>query len=112
MPSCPAPWIDIPGEVLDILELWRPTPLVRATRLEAALGTPARIYFKDESVSPAGPQKPNIAVPQAFYNKKEGIKRLTTETGAGQCGSAPSSPSRAPPSPPAASSTTSATPPA
>jgi tryptophan synthase beta chain len=82
------PWIDIPGEVLDILKLWRPTPLVRADRLERALGTPARIYYKDESVSPAGSHKPNTAVPQAFYNKAEGVKRLTTETGAGQWGSA------------------------
>ncbi len=81
-------WIDIPGEVLDILRLWRPTPLVRATRLEDYLGTPARIYFKDESVSPAGSHKPNTAVPQAFYNKAEGINRLTTETGAGQWGTA------------------------
>ncbi|MGD0833413.1 MAG: TrpB-like pyridoxal phosphate-dependent enzyme [Candidatus Dormibacteria bacterium] len=80
--------IEIPGEVLDILRLWRPTPLVRATRLEKALGTPARIYYKDESVSPAGSHKPNTAVPQAFYNKAEGVKRLTTETGAGQWGSA------------------------
>ncbi len=82
------PWIDIPGEVLDILRLWRPTPLVRATRLEQHLGTPARIYFKDESVSPAGSHKPNTAVPQAFFNKAEGIARLTTETGAGQWGTA------------------------
>ncbi len=82
------PWIDIPGEVLDILRMWRPSPLVRAERLEKALGTPARIYYKDESVSPAGSHKPNTAIPQAFYNKKEGIKRLTTETGAGQWGSA------------------------
>lgn len=82
------PWIDIPGEVLDILRLWRPTPLVRATRLEQALGTPARIYYKDESVSPAGSHKPNTAVAQAFYNKAEGVKRLSTETGAGQWGSA------------------------
>jgi len=82
------PWIDIPGEVLDILRLWRPTPLVRATRLEEQLGTPARIYFKDESGSPAGSHKPNSAVPQAFYNKTEGLTRLTTETGAGQWGSA------------------------
>jgi len=81
-----APWIDVPGEVLDILKLWRPTPLVRAERLEAELGTPARIYFKDESVSPAGSHKPNTAVAQAFYNKAEGITRLTTETGAGQWG--------------------------
>ena len=82
------PWIDVPGEVLDVLRLWRPTPLVRATRLEQALGTPARIYFKDESVSPAGSHKPNTAVPQAFYNKAEGTNRLATETGAGQWGSA------------------------
>jgi tryptophan synthase beta chain len=82
------PWIDVPGEVLDILRLWRPTPLVRAERLEQALGTPARIYYKDESVSPAGSHKPNTAVPQAFYNRQEGIGRLTTETGAGQWGSA------------------------
>ncbi|WP_344028417.1 TrpB-like pyridoxal phosphate-dependent enzyme [Pseudonocardia kongjuensis] len=80
------PWIDVPGEVLDILRLWRPTPLQRAVRLEQALGTPARIYFKDESVSPAGSHKPNAAVPQAFYNAREGIRRLTTETGAGQWG--------------------------
>ena len=82
------PWIDVPGEVLDVLRLWRPTPLVRATRLEKALGTPARIYYKDESVSPAGSHKPNTAVPQAFYNKAEGTTRLATETGAGQWGSA------------------------
>jgi tryptophan synthase beta chain len=82
------PWVDIPGEVLDILRLWRPTPLVRAERLERALGTPARIYFKDESVSPAGSHKPNTAVPQAFYNKADGTARLTTETGAGQWGTA------------------------
>ncbi len=81
------PWIDVPGEVLDILRLWRPTPLVRATRLEAELGTPARIYYKDESVSPAGSHKPNTAVPQAYYNKAEGITRIATETGAGQWGS-------------------------
>lgn len=83
-----APWIDIPGPVLDILRLWRPTPLVRATRLEAALGTPARIYYKDESLSPAGSHKPNTAVAQAYYNKQSGTPRLTTETGAGQWGSA------------------------
>ena len=71
------PWIDVPGEVLDILRLWRPTPLVRAERLERALGTPARIYFKDESVSPAGSHKTNTAVPQAFYNQAEGTARLT-----------------------------------
>ena len=80
------PWIDVPGEVLDILKLWRPTPLVRAERLEQELGTPARIYFKDESISPAGSHKPNTAVAQAYYNKAEGITRLTTETGAGQWG--------------------------
>jgi len=82
------PWIDVPGEVLDVLRLWRPTPLIRARRLEEALGTPARIYYKDESVSPAGSHKPNTAVPQAFYNKQDGVPRLTTETGAGQWGSA------------------------
>jgi tryptophan synthase beta chain len=82
------PWVDIPGEVLDVLRGWRPTPLVRALELERALDTPARIYFKDESVSPAGSHKPNTAVPQAFYNKAEGTPRLTTETGAGQWGSA------------------------
>ena len=82
------PWVDIPGEVLDVLGLWRPTPLRRANRLEAALGTPAHIWYKDESVSPAGSHKPNTAVPQAFYNKAEGITRLATETGAGQWGSA------------------------
>jgi tryptophan synthase beta chain len=81
-------WIDVPGEVLDVLRTWRPTPLVRAERLEAALGTPARIYYKDESISPAGSHKPNTAVAQAFYNHAEGAKRLTTETGAGQWGSA------------------------
>src|SRR6476469_5958098 len=81
-------WVDIPGEVLDILRLWRPTPLVRAERLERALGTPARIYFKDESVSPAGSHKTNTSVPQAFYNRAEGTPRLTTETGAGQWGTA------------------------
>ena len=82
------PWIDIPGPVADILRLWRPTPLVRARRMEEALGTPARIYYKDESVSPPGSHKPNTAVPQAFYNKEEGVVRLATETGAGQWGSA------------------------
>jgi tryptophan synthase beta chain len=90
----PEPWIDIPGEVLDILRLWRPTPLVRAERLEHALGTPARIYYKDESVSPAGSHKTNTAVPQAFYNQAEGIKRIATETGAGQWGTALSFASR------------------
>lgn len=81
-------WIDMPGPVLDILRLWRPTPLVRARRLERCLDTPARIYFKDESVSPAGSHKSNTAVAQAYYNKAEGIRRITTETGAGQWGSA------------------------
>jgi tryptophan synthase beta chain len=82
------PWIDVPGAVLDILRLWRPTPLIRARRLEAVLETPARIYYKDESVSPAGAHKVNTALPQAYYNKQEGVARLTTETGAGQWGSA------------------------
>ena len=80
--------IDIPGEVLDIYKLWRPTPLVRARRLEKALDTPARIYFKHEGTSPVGSHKPNTAVAQAYYNKVEGTKRLSTETGAGQWGSA------------------------
>jgi tryptophan synthase beta chain len=80
--------IAIPDEVLEILSMWRPTPLVRARRLERALRTPARIYFKHEGVSPTGSHKPNTAVPQAYYNLKHGIKRLTTETGAGQWGSA------------------------
>ncbi len=80
--------IDIPEEVMDILKIWRPSPLVRATNLEKALGTKAKIYFKNEGVSPVGSHKPNSAVPQAYYNMKEGVKRLATETGAGQWGSA------------------------
>ena len=81
-------YIDIPGEVIDVYKMWRPTPLYRARRLEKALDTPARIYFKYEGTSPAGSHKPNTAVPQAFYNAQAGIKKLTTETGAGQWGSA------------------------
>jgi tryptophan synthase beta chain len=81
-------WIDIPEEILGLLAKWRPTPLHRAYALEKALGTPAKIYFKNESVSPAGSHKPNTAIPQAWYNKQFGIKKLTTETGAGQWGSA------------------------
>jgi tryptophan synthase beta chain len=81
-------YVEIPGEVLDVYALWRPSPLYRAHRLEKALGTPARIYYKYEGVSPAGSHKPNTAVPQAFYNSKAGIKKLTTETGAGQWGTA------------------------
>ncbi len=81
-------WIDIPEELLNILSIWRPTPLRRATRLEQYLKTPARIYYKDESVSPAGSHKPNSAVAQAWYNKKAGTKKITTETGAGQWGCA------------------------
>jgi len=81
-------WIEIPDEILDILKLWRPTPLKRARRLEKALNTPARIYFKDESVSPPGSHKPNTAVAQAYFNMKEGINTIATETGAGQWGSA------------------------
>jgi tryptophan synthase beta chain len=83
-----ARYVDIPGEVLDVYRLWRPSPLFRAHRLERALGTPARIYNQYEGVSPAGSHKPNTAVPQAFYNKQAGIRRLTTETGAGQWGTA------------------------
>lgn len=81
-------WIDIPEEVLNVYAIWRPSPLIRAYALEKALGTPARIYFKYEGASPPGSHKPNTAVPQAYYNKVFGIKRLTTETGAGQWGSA------------------------
>ncbi|MDP3981339.1 MAG: TrpB-like pyridoxal phosphate-dependent enzyme, partial [Chlamydiota bacterium] len=81
-------WIDIPEEILDILCSWRPTPLRRAINLERYLKTPAKIFYKDESVSPAGSHKPNTAVAQAWYNKQFGIKHLTTETGAGQWGSA------------------------
>ncbi|MFA6217785.1 MAG: TrpB-like pyridoxal phosphate-dependent enzyme [Candidatus Omnitrophota bacterium] len=81
-------WIDIPEEILEILYRWRPSPLRRAVYLEKFLDTPARIYYKDESMSPAGSHKPNTAVAQAWYNKQFGIKRLTTETGAGQWGSA------------------------
>jgi tryptophan synthase beta chain len=81
-------FIEIPEEVRQVYKLYRPTPLVRARRLEKALGTPAHIYYKNESVSPAGSHKPNTAIPQAFYNKKAGTKALTTETGAGQWGSA------------------------
>jgi len=81
-------WIDIPEEIVEILTAWRPSPLVRAYDLEKALGTPAKIFYKNESVSPPGSHKPNTAVAQAWYNKQFGIKRLTTETGAGQWGSA------------------------
>ena len=81
-------YIDIPGEVLDIYRMWRPSPLYRAHGLEKALDTPARIYYKYEGVSPAGSHKPNTAVPQAYYNKMEGITKLTSETGAGQWGTA------------------------
>ncbi len=81
-------WIPIPDEILDILYRWRPAPLKRAVNLEKYLKTPAKIYYKDESLSPPGSHKPNTAVPQAWYNKQVGIKRLTTETGAGQWGSA------------------------
>ncbi|MGA8004827.1 MAG: TrpB-like pyridoxal phosphate-dependent enzyme [Burkholderiales bacterium] len=80
--------IEIPGPVRDIYRQWRPSPLFRARRLEKALGTPAKIYYKYEGVSPAGSHKPNTAVAQAFYNKEAGIKKITTETGAGQWGSA------------------------
>jgi len=80
-------WIPIPDEVREIYRLWRPSPLYRARRLEQALGTPAKIYYKYEGVSPAGSHKPNSAIPQAYYNKQAGIRRLATETGAGQWGS-------------------------
>jgi len=81
-------WIEIPEEVRDVYRMWRPTPLYRAYNLEKLLDTPAKIYYKYEGVSPAGSHKPNTAVAQAYYNKAEGVKRLTTETGAGQWGSA------------------------
>ncbi|HPX60595.1 MAG TPA: TrpB-like pyridoxal phosphate-dependent enzyme [Deltaproteobacteria bacterium] len=79
-------WIDIPDRVREIYKIWRPTPMFRAHRLEQALGTPAKIYYKYEGVSPAGSHKPNSAIPQAYYNKEAGIRRLATETGAGQWG--------------------------
>ncbi len=84
----PERWIDIPQEIQELLFKWRPSPLHRAVSLEKALGTPARIYYKNESLSPAGSHKPNTAIPQAWYNKQFGIEKLTTETGAGQWGSA------------------------
>ena len=83
----PERWVEIPEPVRDIYALWRPTPLLRAVRLEKALQTPAHIYYKYEGASPAGSHKPNTAVPQAYYNKVAGTKRLATETGAGQWGS-------------------------
>ena len=84
----PERWVEIPGPVRDIYRLWRPTPMCRALRLEKDLDTPAHIYYKNESVSPVGSHKPNTAVAQAFYNKEAGTRALTTETGAGQWGSA------------------------
>ncbi len=81
-------YIDIPDEVLEKYLLWRPTPMYRATNLEKLLDTPAKIYFKNEGVSPAGSHKPNTAIAQAYYNKEAGTKRICTETGAGQWGSA------------------------
>jgi len=80
-------WIEIPDEIIDAYKIYRPTPLHRAYRLEKALKTNSRIYFKNESVSPAGSHKPNTAIAQAYYNKKEGVKKISTETGAGQWGS-------------------------
>ena len=84
---CSERWVAIPEEIREIYQLWRPSPLYRAHRLERTLGTPAKIYYKNEGVSPAGSHKPNTAVAQAWYNKQEGITRLSTETGAGQWGS-------------------------
>lgn len=81
-------WVEIPDEVRDLYTLWRPTPLYRAYEFEKLLGTDCKIYYKYEGVSPSGSHKPNTAVPQAYYNKQEGVKRITTETGAGQWGSA------------------------
>lgn len=82
------PWVEIPDDIMDVYKKWRPSPLHRAYALEEELGTPARIYFKNESVSPPGSHKPNTAVAQAYYNKQAGVERITTETGAGQWGSA------------------------
>jgi tryptophan synthase beta chain len=84
----PQRFIDIPEEILKVYTIWRPTPMYRAYNLEKYLETPAKIYFKNEGVSPAGSHKPNTAVAQAYYNKVAGTKRITTETGAGQWGSA------------------------
>ncbi len=84
----PEKWVEIPDQVRDVYAMWRPTPLYRAHGLEKMLDTPAKIYYKYEGVSPSGSHKPNTAVPQAYFNKMEGIKRITTETGAGQWGSA------------------------
>ena len=84
----PERFVDIPGEVLDVYRLWRPSPLYRARRLEKLLDTPAKIFYKYEGVSPAGSHKPNTSVPQAYYNAKAGVRKITTETGAGQWGSA------------------------
>ena len=81
-------WVDIPDPVREMYKTWRPTPLIRATKLEEALGTPAKIFYKYEGVSPVGSHKPNTAIAQAYYNKMEGTKRIVTETGAGQWGSA------------------------
>src|SRR5919197_345352 len=81
-------WIEIPDGVRDVYRIWRPTPLIRALGLEKLLDTPAHIYYKWEGASPAGSHKPNTAVAQAYYNKQEGTKRLATETGAGQWGTA------------------------
>ena len=83
----PEKWVEIPDEVRDIFTIWRPTPLYRAHGLEKALGTRSKIYYKYEGVSPAGSHKPNTAIPQAYYNAKEGVKKISTETGAGQWGS-------------------------
>ncbi|MEN0005185.1 MAG: TrpB-like pyridoxal phosphate-dependent enzyme [Bacteroidota bacterium] len=81
-------WVEIPEQVRDVYKVWRPTPMFRAHQLEKMLDTPAKIYYKYEGVSPSGSHKPNTAVAQAYYNKQEGVKRITTETGAGQWGSA------------------------
>lgn len=81
-------WIEIPDQVRDIYKIWRPSPLVRAYEFEKALDTPAKIYYKYEGGSPAGSHKPNTAIAQAYYNKQEGVKKIITETGAGQWGSA------------------------
>ena len=98
--------IEIPEQVRDIYRQWRPSPLYRARRLEAMLDTPAKIYYKYEGVSPAGSHKPNTAIAQAYYNKQEGITKLSTETGAGQWGSSLAFAGSTPSTHSAASSTT------
>ena len=85
---CVDKWVEIPEKVRELYSIWRPTPMFRAYNLENAIGTSSKIYYKNEGCSPAGSHKPNTAIPQAYYNAQEGVKKLATETGAGQWGSA------------------------